>query len=119
MLSLDLTTPRENALEYFGTTDWIRCTDLMQERMASSKARMEMLGQLYDESLFPYEAQGPFETPLPTLTEISARIVAEFANKDRNPFAGNVVRIGPYMVKFGTNAMVMQVNYPSSLQFHL
>jgi hypothetical protein len=119
MLSLNLTTPREDALEYFGTTSSIGCVDLVEERMASSKARMEMLGQLYDENLFPYEAQGPFETPLPTLTEISARIVAEFSKKDRNPFAGNVVRIGPYMVKFGANPMVMQVSYPSSLQFHL
>jgi len=114
MLSIELTTVSDMKQEYFGTTDIIGTLDAMSARRASSKARIELSGLAYDKSLFPYEAQGPFETPLPTLAEISAQIAAEIAkgSLSQSEF-GHDVRMGPYIVKISPDTDVMQVSCPT------
>jgi hypothetical protein len=109
MLSVDLTTYRDILLKYFGTDDYVACAELTEERLVADKALAGISDLTCDTSLFPYEAQGPFETPLPTMAEIATKIT----NSDGSVRNVGTVRIGPYMVKFGTEIRTMQVGYPS------
>ncbi|KAF2869777.1 hypothetical protein BDV95DRAFT_596087 [Massariosphaeria phaeospora] len=72
-MTSDLPTASEILQEYFGETDSFKCVQVWNARRAQTRSFLEEVSDLaIDTSLFPYQAQGPFETPIPTLDEIAA-----------------------------------------------
>jgi hypothetical protein len=81
-------------------------------------SRWELVSnQRCDTSLFPYQAEGPFETPIPTFAEIVAALPQSMREEDFR--ARPVWQVGSYFVKMGTGAVIFQVRCCSQRFFRL
>jgi hypothetical protein len=102
----------KNAAEYFRTDNWDKmwkAAIVLEDKNAVQFSDLEM-----DTSLFPYYADGPFNPPLPTMQDILAAKKIARAAQDPNRLYGaapnrQVVRVGPYFVKYGTSPDIFQV----------
>jgi hypothetical protein len=109
---VDTDSLMNNALEYFQTDDensMYRAARALEDKNDVEFSDLEM-----DTSLFPYYTVGPFNPPLPTMQDILAAKKIERAKQDPNRLYGGapgrqVVRVGPYFVKYGTTPEIFQV----------
>lgn len=115
MPPIQITTSPEIMREYFGTDNLGLALMKMEER--EDGRPLEFSDAELDTSLFPYEASGPLDTPLPTLAEIAAaRAAVPDTPQDSmlNTGAIQTVRVGPYMVKYGLAVEILQVGCSQS-----
>lgn len=103
-MSSDLPIRQEVFQEYFGETDWIKCLEICDARKDPNKSYYIVSDLTCDTSLCPYRAEGPFETPIPTLAEV----VAAYDRSKSGPW-----RVGPYMVRVGNGADILRVIFTS------
>ncbi|KAF1948692.1 hypothetical protein CC80DRAFT_599511 [Byssothecium circinans] len=96
----ELPTPGEICQAYFGTTNMEEMQNIMEELELGDGSHLAFSDDNFDTGLFPYQAEGPLEAPIPTPAEILA---AKPAGLD-----SYVWRVGPYIVKVGGNAKRFQ-----------
>jgi hypothetical protein len=102
------------ALDYFQIDDdnrLHRAARALEHRNAVQFSDLEL-----DTSIFPYYADGTFNPPLPTVQDILAAQKIARARRDPNRLYGvapnrDVVRVGPYFVKYGTTPEIFQVRH--------
>jgi hypothetical protein len=102
-MTSELPTPVEVLQEYFGETDFYeKIHDIWMAREDEGHLIYDGVSdRTCDASLFPYEAEGPLETPIPTPAEIHAAI-----GQPEGYF--HMGRVGPYMVKICGSIEVYQ-----------
>ncbi|KAF2649713.1 hypothetical protein K491DRAFT_683593 [Lophiostoma macrostomum CBS 122681] len=92
----DIDDPEKTLVDYFGTTDpGIIRVHIMDDLL-------DYNNNDYNEALFPYKAEGPLETPLPTVQEIHAAWQSAVGHYRK------ALRIGPYCIKVRTGAAIMR-----------
>jgi hypothetical protein len=89
--------------EYTGETNWGAQMDKMEARERGDGSHLQFTNQNCDTSLFPYQAEGPLPAPIPTPVEIAAARPADVEK--------GIWRVGPYMVKSGSNVEIFQVRF--------
>ncbi|KAF2002029.1 hypothetical protein P154DRAFT_594915 [Amniculicola lignicola CBS 123094] len=97
-MSVELPSAKEVCQAHFGETTNSKCLQVIEDRMDHNLSILRVTEGVCDTSLFPYEAQGPFETPIPSLAEIL----------EAGKGFSHVWRVGPYMVKVGYTPHIYQ-----------
>ncbi|KAF2796066.1 hypothetical protein K505DRAFT_359605 [Melanomma pulvis-pyrius CBS 109.77] len=93
MSDYDVPTPQELLQSIYGKTEYLEVSDAIRERSADFVKHHPNRSST---ALAPsYLAQGPFETPIPTVAEIAAIFSA--SGEEKHCYK----RVGPYLVEVG------------------